>query len=292
MIHRQPTSHTYFSQRLRLHYADWGNAEAPHLLLVHGVQDHCHSWDWFADRFADRYHVIAPDLRGHGDSEWVRGSSYHHLDYIYDLDQLVRQRQLVPSVVVSHSMGGTLASMLAGVYPECFRALVIIEGVGLWPGWGGADQEPHAGIDDWIRGTRAMAARLPRRYPSLEDAYQRMQRANAHLKPEQARHLTIHGSHRNEDGTYSWKFDNYTHAWPAFRLPTEYIVGLWRRITCPVLLINGGEGYAHRIGQDGTREYFARVEMVDVPGAGHWVHHDRLDDVAAAVGEFLARTGG
>ena len=289
MTPRKPTSNTYFSQRLRLHYADWGNAASPHMLLVHGVQDHCHSWDWFADRFADHYHVIAPDLRGHGDSEWVRGSSYHHLDYVYDLDQLVRQRQLVPSVVVSHSMGGTLASMLAGVYPECFRALVIIEGVGLWPGWGGHEPEPHTRIDEWIRGTRAMAARLPRRYPSLEDAYRRMQRANAHLTPDRARHLTIHGSHRNEDGTYSWKFDNYTHAWPAFRLPTEHVVGLWRRITCPVLLINGGEGYAHRIGQDGTDAHFGRVEMLDVPGAGHWVHHDRLDDVTRAVEAFLAR---
>ncbi len=288
MTARKPTSHTYFSQRLRLHYADWGNTGAPHMLLVHGVQDHCHSWDWFADAFADRYHVLAPDMRGHGDSEWVRGSSYHHLDYVYDLDQLVRQRRLVPSVLVSHSMGGTLASLLAGVYPECFSALVIIEGVGLWPGWGG-DQPPHRRIDEWIRSTRAMAARLPRRYGSLEEAYERMQRANVRLTPAQARHLTAHGSNQNEDGTYSWKFDNYTHAWPPFRLATEHIIALWRRITCPVLLINGGEGYGHRIGQEGTDAHFADVELVDVPGAGHWVHHDRLDDVVAAVDRLLAR---
>ena len=289
MTYRQPTSHSYFSQRLRLHYADWGNGDAPHMLLVHGVQDHCHSWDWFADAFAGTHHVIAPDLRGHGDSQWVQGSSYHHLDYVYDLDQLVRQRGLVPTVVVSHSMGGTLASMLAGVYPECFSALVIIEGVGLWPGWGGGDQAPHARADEWIRGTRQMASRQHRRYGSLEEAYERMQRANPHLTPEQARHLTIHGSNRNEDGTYSWKFDNYTHAWPAFRMSPEHLIGLWRRITCPVVLINGGEGYSHRIGQDGTHEHFADAELIDVPGAGHWVHHDRLDDVVAAVRRLLSR---
>ncbi len=190
MTARQPTSHSYFSQRLRLHYADWGNGSAPHMLLVHGVQDHCHSWDWFADAFADRYHVLAADLRGHGDSEWVRGSSYHHLDYVYDLDQLVRQRGLLPSILVSHSMGGTLASLLAGVYPDCFAALVIIEGVGLWPGWDGGDVPPHQRIDDWIRSTRAMASRMPRRYRSVEEACQRMQRANARLAPGQARHLT------------------------------------------------------------------------------------------------------
>lgn len=290
MSEYRSTSHGYFSQRLRLHYADWGNGTAPHMLLVHGVQDHCHSWDWFAAEFADRYHVLAPDLRGHGDSEWVRGSSYHHLDYVYDLDQLVRQRALAPAVLVSHSMGGTLASILAGVYPECFSALVIIEGVGLWPGWDD-DQPAHERIDGWIRGTRELASRLPRRYGSLEEARQRMQKANPRLSPEQARHLTAHGSNRNEDGSYSWKFDNYTHAWPAYRLPAARLIELWQRITCPVLILNGGDGYPHRIGQDGTAVHFANATLVDVPGAGHWVHHDRLDRVVAEVNGFLARHG-
>ncbi len=66
-----PTSHLYFSQRLRLHYVDWGRDDAPALLLIHGGRDHCRNWDWVAERLADRYHVIAPDLRGHGDSEWA-----------------------------------------------------------------------------------------------------------------------------------------------------------------------------------------------------------------------------
>jgi pimeloyl-ACP methyl ester carboxylesterase len=290
MTRRRPTSHSYFSQRLRLHYADWGNAAAPHMLLVHGVQDHCHSWDWFADAFADRFHVLAPDLRGHGDSEWVRGSSYHHADYVYDLDQLVRQRNLAPAVVVSHSMGGTLAAMYAGVYPKCVKALVVMEGVGLWPGWSGQGG-PEQRIDEWIRGTRQMSARLPRRYASLEEAYDRMQQANARLTPEQARHLTSHGSNRNEDGTYSWKFDNYTHAWPAFRIPEADLVALWQRISCPVLLVNGAEGYPHRIGQDGTLRHFRDVEVIDLPDAGHWPHHDRLDEVVAAVAAFLGRIG-
>ena len=80
-----PTSHTYFSQRLRLHYVDWGNEGAPPLLLVHGTRDHCRNWDWVARALRDRYHVIAPDLRGHGDSEWVHGSTYTFADYIYDI---------------------------------------------------------------------------------------------------------------------------------------------------------------------------------------------------------------
>ena len=64
----KPTSHIYFSQRLRLHYLDWGNSEAPPLLLVHGHRDHCHNWDWVAEALRDEYHIVAPDFRGHGDS--------------------------------------------------------------------------------------------------------------------------------------------------------------------------------------------------------------------------------
>ena len=71
-----PTSHTYFSQRMRLHYTDWGNPDAPPMILIHGGRDHCRNWDWVAEHFRHDYHIIAPDLRGHGDSEWMLGGSY------------------------------------------------------------------------------------------------------------------------------------------------------------------------------------------------------------------------
>ena len=63
-----PTSHSFIPQRLRLHYVDWGNAEAPPLILLHGGRDHCRNWDWVAQDLRRDYHIIAPDLRGHGDS--------------------------------------------------------------------------------------------------------------------------------------------------------------------------------------------------------------------------------
>ena len=99
-----PTSHSYFSQRLRLHYLDWGNPEAPPLLLIHGNRDHAHNWDWAAAQLQDRYHIVAPDLRGHGDSQWSAGSMYAPAEFVYDIAQLVHQQQMAPMRIVAHSL--------------------------------------------------------------------------------------------------------------------------------------------------------------------------------------------
>jgi pimeloyl-ACP methyl ester carboxylesterase len=283
---RTPTSHKYFSQRLRLHYLDWGNETASNMLLVHGLQDHGHAWDWFAGEFSDHHRVVAPDLRGHGDSDWVRGSSYHHLDYVYDLAQLVKQADLGPTVVVGHSLGGTLAALYAGAFSEQVSALVVIEGIGLYPELS-LEMSAAERVRQWIGTTRELAGRLPRRYDTLEQAYQRMQKANSHLSPDQARHLTNHGSDQNEDGSYSWKYDNYTHAFPAFGISQQDTVALWQAVCCPVLIINASDGFDHRIGQDGTVQHFRDAEMVTIPGAGHWLHHDKHDEVVKHVRRFL-----
>ena len=100
-----PTSHSYYSQRLRLHYVDWGNESAPPLLLVHGGRDHCRNWDWVARALRDDYHVIAPDLR---DEEIVslRVSTARTVQPILDCDY---QRRMpspdigVPGVWIANS---------------------------------------------------------------------------------------------------------------------------------------------------------------------------------------------
>ena len=279
-----PTSHSYHSQRLRLHYLDWGNEDAPAMLLLHGIHDHCHSWDWLAPTLRRHYHVVAPDLRGHGDSEWTLGSPYSHLEHVQDVAQLVRQRRLMPATLIAHSLGGTIASIYAGAFPEAVARLVIIEGVGLYPR-GAAS--PSDRLRDWIDANRALSGRAPRRYPTLEDAYQRMQDTNPHLSPAQARHLTIHGSNQNEDGTFTWKFDNYTRAARPYDIPDEDLVTLWQRIGCPVLIINSRQGYPHRIGHGDTLAHFKDATLHEIDDAGHWTHHDQLDATVAAVSRFL-----
>jgi pimeloyl-ACP methyl ester carboxylesterase len=285
-----PTSCVYFSQRLRLHYVDWGNPDAPPLLLLHGGRDHCRNWDWVAAAFRDDYHVIAPDLRGHGDSAWSASGHYTMANYIYDLAQLIHQQRLAPVSVIAHSLGGNIALRYAGIYPGHLRRLVAIEGLGPGPRSGAPqDRQP---IDErmraWIEMQRAQSGRLPRRYKTVEDAYARMQQANPHLREDQARHLTEHGVNQNEDGTYSWKFDPYVRIWPPYDMTREAIAELWSLIACPTLLVYGEESWARNPAADGRSAYFKQATILPVPRAGHWVHHDQLDFFLRCVRDFLA----
>lgn len=286
MSERRASSHNYWSLRQRLHYLDWGNGEKPPMLLVHGVQDHAHTWDFFAPHFYDHFHVVAPDLRGHGDSDWNRGSAYRHTDYVYDLVRLIEQRKLHGCVLVAHSMGATIAALLAGAWPALVSKLVLLEGVGLWPGWF-ADMSVPEKLQAWEKQLHTLADRSPKRYPTLEAAWQRMQQVNPQLDAGIARHLTVHGSHQNEDGSWSWKFDNYTHAPSLYSIPESDIVALWKNVSCPTLILNARQGYPHRIGQDGTDAHFQNVSLHDINDAGHWLHHDQLGDVVKHVRDFL-----
>jgi pimeloyl-ACP methyl ester carboxylesterase len=128
---------------------------------------------------------------------------------------------------------------------------------------------------------------LPRRYPSIDDALKRMQEANKHLSPQQARHLTQHGVNQNEDGTYSWKFDNYTRANSPYGMPQAEIEQLWTRISCPTLLVYGKESWAANPENDGRLRHFRHARVVSFDNAGHWVHHDQLSAFLDLVKGFL-----
>ena len=123
----EPTQHFFESQRLRIAYWDWGNADAPPLVLVHGGRDHARAWERIAEAFRDEYHVVALDLRGHGDSEWSVGSQYSIPDNALDVVRLIEVIGS-PARVVSHSFGGMISLVAAGTFPEHFSALVAIEG--------------------------------------------------------------------------------------------------------------------------------------------------------------------
>lgn len=284
-----PTSRSWFSQRLRLHYVDWGNPAAPPLILLHGGRDHCRSWDWVASALRDDWHIIAPDLRGHGDSAWAMSGHYTIANYIYDLAQLIHQQKLAPVSIVAHSLGGNIALRYTGIYPGTVCRLVAIEGLGPGPrsGADGQGKPIDERMRNWIGDQRAQAARVSRRYASIEQAQARMQEANKRLTPEQARHLTQHAVNQNEDGTYTWKFDPYVRIWPPYDMTREEIAFLWSQITCPTLLVWGKESWATDPAADGRAGYFRNVAVSGYDRAGHWVHHDRLDAFVAELQGFL-----
>ncbi|MBI3675259.1 MAG: alpha/beta hydrolase [Proteobacteria bacterium] len=285
-----PTSHLYFSQRLRLHYVDWGNEDAPALLLIHGGRDHCRNWDWVAERLADRYHIIAPDLRGHGDSDWAQGGGYNELNYVYDIAQLVHQKKMAPVTIIAHSLGGSIALLYSGLFPETVKKVVAIEGLGPSPDMLRRMRETpiESRVRHWIQMRRDGAGRTPRKYATIEDATARMKEENKHLSDAQARHLTIHGAVQNEDGTFSWKFDNFVRlgGGPA-GLSTEDQRHIWGCITAPVLLVRGAESWASDPAADGRIKHFKNAKLENIERAGHWSHHDRLEEFMSKVDGFL-----
>jgi pimeloyl-ACP methyl ester carboxylesterase len=285
-----PTSHFYVSQRLRLHYADWGNDSAPTLMLVHGGRDHARNWDWVARELRHEWHVVAPDLRGHGDSGWAIGGMYAIADFVLDLANLIDALGPEPVVLIGHSLGGAVSLMYTGIYPERVRKLVAIEGLGPPPAMLERlrGRPPEARMREWIEQMRQLGARQPRRYATFEAAAARMREENAFLSDEQAKHLTIHSVNRNEDGTWSWKFDNYVRTFAPYRFDVDDMRALWSRIECPTLLVRGANSWASDPLKDGRIAPFADARLVTIPDAGHWVHHDQLDVFVAAVREFLA----
>jgi pimeloyl-ACP methyl ester carboxylesterase len=281
-----PTSHYFYSQRLKLHYVDWGAPEKPTLLLVHGGRDHCRSWDWVARDLRRDFHVVAPDLRGHGDSAWAIGSTYSMIDYVLDVAALLNTLDRFPVNIVGHSLGGSVALQYAGTYPDRVARLVAIEGLGPPPGIS-KPASATARLLQWVREMQALARRRPKPYASLDEAVTRMREANPRLTAEQARHLTVNGVIRHEDGSYSWKFDNFVRAVSPYLFNLDDAREIWSHVVCPVLLVRGSESWAPDPDADGRRRAFRAATTLTVEGAGHWVHHDELAAFLRGVREFL-----
>ncbi|WP_022682213.1 alpha/beta fold hydrolase [Sphingobium bisphenolivorans] len=284
-----PTSHFYTSLRMRLHYLDWGNSSAPTLILVHGGRDHARSWDWTARALANDFHVIAPDLRGHGDSAWSAEGSYGMANYVYDLAQLVEQQGRGPVAIVGHSLGGAITLRYAGMFPDKVAKLVAIESLGLAPA-ALAEATKKPAPDEWIKWVekRQSRARRPtRHYPTIEAAVARMQERNDRLSLERAIHLTTHGVNRNEDGSYRWKFDPYLHDSEPMPDAAADLPAFWKRVTCPTLLCLGLDSWASNPVKDGRAAHFQDARLVEFSDAGHWLHHDQFDRFIAELRAFL-----
>jgi pimeloyl-ACP methyl ester carboxylesterase len=145
----------------------------------------------------------------------------------------------------------------------------------------------HERMEHWVTDMLALAQRKPREYPTLEQAMARMHEANPHLSQELAHHLTIYGVRRNENGTFSWKYDNYTRATSPYLFNLKDAMEIWSRVRAPTLLVRGDASWAGDWERDGRLDAFRSAELVTIPSAGHWVHHDQLAQFLQVVHRFL-----
>jgi pimeloyl-ACP methyl ester carboxylesterase len=283
----EPRRRSYLSQRLTLNYVVWGDESRPPIILIHGTRDHARSWDAVAAALVDRFCVYAPDLRGHGDSDWAFGGNYSIIDYALDIYALGEVIGRAPYPIIGHSLGGGVALQYAGAFPEKVSRLITIEGLG-GLGWAsGARRPAHVRMREWVQSMHRLEGRLPRVYPTIEAARERMAEANRHLSPDLAHHLTVEGV-RQTAGGYTWKFDNYTHAGSPYEFNMEDARDLWNQIRAPHLIIWGRESWGQRFPGGLDLSAFHNYIEVPVDDAGHWVHHDQFETFMDLVNGFLA----
>jgi len=282
----EPISHFFYSDRLKLQFWDWGTEGKPALILVHGGLDHARNWDWVAKALRDDYHVYALDLRGHGNSAWAPGALYSIAEHILDLSVLADIINQFPVRIIGHSLGAITTLLYAGVFPERVAKLVAIEGLGL-PLQEARYTAPER-IRRWIEKVRAVENRTQHSYPNLEAAVARMKEANPFLSDEVAKHLTLHGTNWNADGSIIWKFDNYARLFPPYGANLQEAAEILRQISCPVLLFWGRQSFAKDPETDPLAQEIANRRIVKVDQAGHWLHHDQLEIFLRETKKFLA----
>ena len=286
----EPASGFYTSKHLKLHYTDWGNPDAPLLLMLHGGLEHSRVWDPLAQALRDRYHVVCPDLRGHGDSEWCTGGLYSVLDSVMDMVFLVRHLGKRPSVMMGHSWGGNVAVRYTAICPDDVTHLISIEGLShfttqddtLLPG------TRLIKLRNWLKEQEKLEGKQPRRYADIASAVDRLHAGYPRVERAFVEHIVRHGVRKNDDGTLSWKYDDMVRSGSPSDITQKELEQLWASIACPVLLIYGGKSWASNPAKDGRAALFqnARVELVEE--AGHNIHHEQPEHSRKIISEFLA----
>jgi pimeloyl-ACP methyl ester carboxylesterase len=211
---------------------------------------------------------------------------YSIAEYVLDLSALADIAGRFPVYLVGHSLRAAIALQYAGVYPERVKKLMAIEGISLPPGI--EPQRPaNARLRDWIETIRDYEKRLAHKYPSLEAAYERMHKANTYLSDEMARHLTLFGSNWNADGTLTWKFDNFVRAIFPYGFNADDTREIWGQIQCPVLLFRGLDSWTEDPYKTGHINAIRNHRLINVPKAGHWLHHDQQQFFIEETRKFL-----
>jgi pimeloyl-ACP methyl ester carboxylesterase len=290
-------SHRVPLRGLDAHVLTWGDPAAPKLFLLHGWMDVAASFQFLVDAFVREWHVIAPDLRGYGRSTW-QPQGYWYADYIADLEALLQVFAPGEQVhIAGHSLGGNVVLHYAGVRPARARTVISLDGFGVRAE--GPDEAP-AKLARWldaIAESREFAT-----YPDFDAVADRLQKNNPRLPRAKAAFLARHWAESLADGRVRLASD------PRHRLPfptvyrIEETYAVWRNIAAPTLWVAAAESHIpawlddHPEGEGATdsfagiRRRFAHIPhgtLVTIADAGHMLHHDQPEAVAAAMEDFL-----
>jgi pimeloyl-ACP methyl ester carboxylesterase len=261
---------------LRLHYLQWGAADSPPLLLLHGGSAHAHWWDWFAPTVADRFRVIALDLRGHGASQWADPPAYEVEDYVRDVVAFVEHIDLRALRLIGHSLGGTIAATAAVEIADRLAALVIV------------DSRTKASPD----GSRFMKrlAQMPQpRYRTLEQgiAQYRLLPVDSSARPDILVEVATHALKPTSDGTH-WTFKFDRAALAAIR--SHDVAPALAQLHCAIFAVRGSASpLMSESSIAALRVAAPQLEVVTVEGAHHHVMLDRPAEFNEAVARFLDR---
>lgn len=258
---------------LRLHYLDWGNVGKPPLIMLHGIGRDAHSFDHIASTFSRDYHVIAVDLRGHGDSAWHPDGAYLVEDLVKDLEGLVEQWGIRGLVLLGNSTGGRVAQMYAGLHPDRVLAL-IVEDVG-------PERPP-----DIAAGFARRVQEEANGWSSEDELMTFLKSQSSAVSDDLLRAHARSATKRRDDGRLVWKRD--PKLVKGF-VPTE----LWqsvRRITSPTLYVLGGRSTIVSVAtQQRLKETIPGCEIVVMPRLGHYPHLEAPTAYVELVRQFLSR---
>jgi pimeloyl-ACP methyl ester carboxylesterase len=259
---------------VKLHYLDYGTAGKQPILCLHGGAAHAHWFDFIASGFTADYHVLALDLRGHGDSDWAERHTYAFQTYAADVAAFVEKLDLRDFVLIGHSMGGMVALLYSATHPGRVSRLVVVDSTMLMPA-------------DRVAKMREFGTKPPRTHATRDELVERyrLEPAGPQLAaPEVIRHVALHAGRQNADGTWQHKADRRVYA------NFERIEGLplWEKVKIPALVVKGE--HSTRFLPPTLAEIRSRapqVQWAEVPASDHHITLDNPEGFVEAVSRFL-----
>jgi len=259
------------------HYLDWGDPDATPVLMLHGMAQSAHTWDFSALALGDRYRVLALDQRGHGDSDWAPDGDYSLDAHLGDIGAFVETMVLRDLAMVGLSMGGRNAFSFAALHPELVRALVIV------------DIAPRSGRS----GASAIRTFIERvdELDTFEEFVDRVKGYNPRRSRAQIRGSLAHNLKQLPSGRWTWKYDKVLRSpsrpqpGPGFEeRQWDYI----ERVACPTLVVRGE--YSKVLTREIAEETVRRLRhgtLAVVEDAGHLVPGDNPPGFIGVMEDFL-----